>query len=105
MDDLILVLTTCDRREVLEEIASELVEQNLAACCQISGPISSVYRWESKVETSQEFSCSIKTKRELFDQVEATILQLHSYEKPEIVFFTISGGNSDYLEWVATETR
>ncbi|MFK7767704.1 MAG: divalent-cation tolerance protein CutA [Mariniblastus sp.] len=105
MNSLIVVTTTSDDRTVLQEIASHLVKQRLAACCQISGPIESVYLWpavgsESKVETSQEWTCSIKTQKRFYLKVEQAILEFHNYETPQIVAIDICAVSEPYEKWI-----
>ncbi len=99
----IIVQTTCDQREILEKISSELVEFRLAACCQINGPMTSIYHWEGKVVHSQEWICSIKTVFDCLDQVSSEIKRMHSYEEPEIVATQIVGGSESYLNWIKSE--
>jgi len=41
MSDFIQITTTSDKKEILKTIAGELIDRNLAACVQISGPIES----------------------------------------------------------------
>ena len=98
--DLILITTTSDDRAELERIASRLVELKLAACCQIGGPITSVYTWEGKTDSSQEYVCSIKTRKRLFEDVANEIKALHHYEIPQIVSVEISNASDSYRDWV-----
>lgn len=104
MTDFIVVATTTETQEQAQQIARVLIESRLAACVQISGPITSCYRWEGAITTSQEWSCTAKTQRALFAQVEATIRREHPYELPEIVALPIVAGSVPYLDWLATET-
>ena len=85
MKSYIQVFTTTETKEEAEKIAQYLVEQKLAACVQITGPIASTYRWKGKVENAQEWLCVIKTREDLYDKVEKSIKKLHSYETPEII--------------------
>ena len=62
-----------------------LVERRLAACVQIVGPIRSTYRWKEQIETTQEWQCVAKTRRELYERVEEAVKSLHPYEVPEIL--------------------
>ncbi len=101
----IVVTTTSDRLETLEQIACESVKQKLAACCQVSGPITSHYVWEGKTEASTEWQCQIKTTIDAYDALEKLIKSLHHYDEPEIVYFRIDGGSGSYLEWVADSVR
>ena len=96
----IIATTTSDDRTVLEKISYQLIESGLAACVQISGPITSCYRWEGKVETSDEWTCVIKTSLQKFDAVKETVLKLHNYDEPQLVAVPIQAGSSSYLKWM-----
>ena len=100
MKSFIQIFTTTETKEEAEKIAQYLVEQKLAACVQITGPIASTYRWKGKVETANEWHCLIKTREELYDKVETAIKKLHSYETPEIIVIPIIKGSSEYLSWL-----
>lgn len=100
MPDVIQIITTTATREEALQLARALVEQRLAACVQIDGPLTSVYRWQGAVEEAQEWRCLIKTGAALYPQVEAAIRALHSYETPEILAVPVVAGNADYLAWL-----
>jgi periplasmic divalent cation tolerance protein len=99
MTDKKIVLTTAGTREEAGKIARALVERRLAACVNVV-PVDSVYRWKEKVESAQEWLLLVKTTAEAFDDVEAAIQELHSYELPECVVLPIEGGTEGYLEWI-----
>ena len=101
MADYIQVLTTAGSEEEAERIATELLERRLAACVQILGPIVSRYRWQGALETAQEWQCLAKTEATLYDELERTVRELHSYEEPEIVATAIVAGSEGYLDWVS----
>jgi periplasmic divalent cation tolerance protein len=105
MSEYFQVVTTTEHREDAERIARALVEQRLAACVQVSGPITSVYRWQEKIETAQEWQCWAKSRRDLYDQVEQAIRGLHPYEVPEILAMPILAGSADYLAWLDGEVK
>lgn len=71
MTEYIEVHTTIDSREAAQKIADALVSQRLAACVQVSGPITSTYWWEGKMEQAQEWVCSAKTRRDLYPRLES----------------------------------
>ena len=104
MKSYIQISTTTETKEQAQKIAKYLVEQKLAACVQISGPIESTYRWKGNVETTQEWLCLIKTRETLFGKVEAAIKKLHPYETPEIIATPIIKGSKEYLKWLDDET-
>ncbi|NUQ65318.1 MAG: divalent-cation tolerance protein CutA [Pirellulales bacterium] len=104
MTGYIQVVTTAPTRDDAETIARALVNERLAACVQMIGPILSTYHWEGKVETSQEWQCLIKTRRDLFDKIVGTIRALHPYKVPEILALPITTADRPYLEWIDAET-
>jgi periplasmic divalent cation tolerance protein len=103
MNDYIQVMTTTATREDAEKIAQALLAARQAACVQVLGPISSSYRWQGKIETSQEWLCLAKSRRGMYDLVEATICRLHPYEVPEILAIPIVAGSASYLAWLDGE--
>lgn len=96
--------TTIDSAARAQKIADHLVEHRLAACVQVTSPITSTYRWHDKVERSQEVMCLIKTRRESVEGVEAAIRSLHPYDNPEIIALPIVAGSAEYLAWIESET-
>jgi periplasmic divalent cation tolerance protein len=100
MNEYIQVLTTTEKQEDAEKIARSLVERRLAACVQIAGSITSIYRWQGKVEEAKEYQCWIKTLAKRFPEVQAAIREMHPYEVPEIIALPILDGGKDYLAWL-----
>ena len=105
MDQYLQILTTAATPEEAARIARALVEERLAACVQVLGPITSTYRWKGAIETSQEWQCWIKTRRVLYEQVEQAIRRLHSYEVPEVLAIPVVAGSRDYLAWLDGEVK
>ncbi len=104
MDRIIQIILTGDTEELLEGIGKHLVEKQLVACAQIGGPIKSIYRWRGQIEEAREWTCTLKTTRNLYCRVEAEIKSLHPYETPEIVAFEIVEALPEYRDWVTEET-
>jgi periplasmic divalent cation tolerance protein len=100
MADPVLILTTAGNESEARKIAGELVERKLAACVNIVPRIHSVYRWENKVETAEEYLLLIKTSNLHAQEVEAAVCALHSYDLPEVVVIRIAGGSKAYLNWI-----
>ena len=103
MEGFIQVTTTTEKKEDAERIARSLVETRLAACVQIVGPIESIYRWKGRIETTGEWLCLIKSRRDNYGAVVETIRSLHPYEVPEIVAVPFTAGSRDYLGWLRDE--
>ncbi len=103
MSEHIQIITTAGTRDDAETIARALVNERLAACVQLSGPIISTYHWQGSIKTDQEWQCLVKTRRDLFELIEATICKLHPYKAPEIVALPILAANQNYLQWIDAE--
>jgi periplasmic divalent cation tolerance protein len=105
MTDHIQVLTTTSSREEAERIARTLVKARLAACAQVLGPLTSTYRWQGAIETSREWLCVAKSRRELYDAIETAIRGTHSYQVPEILAVPVVAGSAEYLAWLDQQVR
>jgi len=103
MKDYIQISTTTESKEDAEKIAREVVEKRLAACAQITGPITSTYWWKDTIEEEDEWLCIMKSTRELYKELEKAIKGIHLYEEPEIVAVPIVMGSRGYLEWIEKE--
>jgi periplasmic divalent cation tolerance protein len=90
-------LVTAGNEQQAQSIAHHLVDDRLAACVNIVGPIRSVYRWGDAVEDEPEFLLLIKTRASLLDRLERRVIELHSYEIPEVLAIAPSGGSAAYL--------
>ena len=104
MPDIIQIVTTIDDREAAKRLGRHLVDERLIACCQVVGPVRSIYRWKGAVEETDEWYCVMKTRPSLYRQVEEAIKGLHPYEVPEIIAIPVSNALPDYAVWVETET-
>jgi periplasmic divalent cation tolerance protein len=105
MTDKRIVLTTCGSQNEAEKIAQNLVENRLAACVNIIPQIRSIYRWEGKVESAQEWLLLVKTTVGKFEQVREAIRGLHSYELPECIAIPVEDGSAAYLEWIEESVK
>lgn len=96
-------VTTRDREEALR-IGRALVEARLAACVNILDGMRSVYRWEGRIEEASETVLLVKTEASRTGEVVAKVKELHSYACPCVVFWPLSGGNPEYLDWIRRES-
>lgn len=101
----VFVYITVESVDAAGEIARTLVEERLAACANMIEGMRSVYRWQGKVEEASEVIVIAKTRDDLLDLLTERVRALHSYECPCVVGLPVVGGNPDYLEWIASETR
>lgn len=99
----IIVKTTCASKEEAKYIANILVKERLATCVQLN-EIESIYFWKDEICSDNETLLSIKTKKELFSKVQSRILELHSYDVPQIIEIEVSNISEDYLKFIKENT-
>lgn len=100
----LLCLCACPDADTANRIADALVGERLAACVQVLPGMTSVYRWQGRVERAREVLLLAKTTRERFDALRAQVAALHPHDVPEVVALDIADGLPAYLDWVAAET-
>jgi periplasmic divalent cation tolerance protein len=101
----VTVTTTTDNDDEAERLANGAVTARLAACAQVSAPITSTYWWDGKVETATEYRVDFKTTAALAERLTEHLRSVHSYDTPEVIVTPILGGNPAYLAWVKAETN
>ncbi|MGJ0377229.1 divalent-cation tolerance protein CutA [Aliarcobacter cryaerophilus] len=99
----VIIQTTTSSKEEAKNIAEILIKYKLAACIQLK-EIESIYNWDGKLCCERETLLSIKTKKELFSKVKSKILELHSYDTPEIIELDISNISENYLKFIKENT-
>ncbi len=105
MTDFIQVVTATDSQESARQIAAGIVKSRLAACSQIVGPILSTYWWEGEVKEAQEWLLILKSRSDLYIQVEEAITAAHPYDVPEILAVPVEAGGREYLDWLNHELK
>lgn len=97
--------TTTDSEQAARELATGIIEDRLAACVQIIGPMTSVYRWETVVRLTPEWRVEAKTSVARAGDLAQYIYTHHEYDVPEIISMPISGGSGPYLTWISEEVN
>lgn len=103
--DVVIVLTTLGVGTDAAVMARTLVEERLAACVNVLPVMTSVYRWQGRVEDDQERQLVIKTTHDRLEALAERLRHLHPYEVPEFLVLSASGGSEAYLRWVGESTR
>lgn len=103
MTDAIQVMTTTSTKADATRLARTLVEERLAGCVQVAGPITSIYRWDGAIEEAEEWLCIAKSRADLFERLEQTLRAIHPYDVPEVLAMPVLAGSQGYLDWLAGE--
>lgn len=98
----ILVLTTVSSLEDAKIMAHKLIAKEICACVNITSKMHSIYRWNDKIEYTEEYTLLIKTAKDKYLDLEREIKLLHNYKLPEIIAIDISLGSPEYLDWVTS---
>jgi periplasmic divalent cation tolerance protein len=101
MTDKRIVLTTAGSEEEARKIARALLDRHAAARVNVVPQVTSIYRWQGKVEEAREWLLIVKTTAAAFGRVRRAIEELHSYDVPECICLTIEDGSPAYLQWIA----
>jgi len=100
----IVVLTTLPDEEQARSLVRRLVEERVVACGTVLGRVTSVYRWKGAIEEAAEVQVLLKTRRDLWERLEAAVQAAHPYDVPELLALPVEAGLGTYLEWVSEET-
>ena len=102
--NIVILITTKDTDEA-DKIAVALTQDKLIACANIVSSVQSIFRWEGKVDYSQEALMIIKSTQDNFKKIVKKVKTLHSYSCPEVIALPIVDGNPDYLKWIDESLR
>jgi periplasmic divalent cation tolerance protein len=105
MTDIVIVLTTVADNDQAEAMASQIVQERLAACVNLLPAMLSFYRWKGQVERETERQLVIKTTGDKVAALEARLRELHAYELPEFLVLPVDQGSAAYLGWVIEQTQ
>lgn len=94
---------TCAAKDEARRIANTLLVKHLVACVR-SMPVASDYRWQGKIEHSEEVMLIMESRLELFDQIEAEVAKLHSYDTFVLTATSIDKLSTKAEKWLQTET-
>ena len=100
-----IVFTTAATPEEASRLGHTLVDERLAACATLIPAVQSIYRWEGKVESSNETMLLLKTGPDQLTALEARLHQLHTYQTPEFLVLGVEGVSHPYLEWLQANLR
>ena len=105
MTDALIVFCACSSRAEATQLAHSIVSANAAACVNIIPAVESVYHWQGKIETAQEFLLLIKATRAQFPLLRDLIVKLHSYDTPEVIAVPVADGLAKYLVWMGAKAE
>lgn len=100
MTEALLVYVTVPDRACALDLARAAVEGRLAACANIVDGMTSLYRWEGRLQEDNELILLLKTRADMFEKLEEMLRERHPYECPCIVALPLVKGSAPYLDWI-----
>lgn len=85
------------------ELATKIVESQLAACVNIIPKVRSIYQWKGKIEDDSELILMIKSRQSKLPQLTDFVKINHPYEVCEVISLPIQHGNQAYLDWIGAQ--
>ena len=101
----VIVLTTVGADFDAGALATQLVDQRVAACVNILPRVRSIYRWQGKIEDDGEQLLLIKTTDDRVEALRDALFALHPYEVPEFVVLTIDRIEGPYRDWLVEAVK
>ncbi|HWP66219.1 MAG TPA: divalent-cation tolerance protein CutA [Candidatus Limnocylindria bacterium] len=103
-DSIVVVLMTASSEDEAHRLGRVLVDERLAACVNVLGPMRSIFRWAGAVQEEREHLLIAKARRADVERLTARVQALHSYEVPEVLALDVAAGAAPYLAWVREST-
>ena len=100
MSAIVSVYAVFGSEEEANRICRKMIEDGLAACVNILGECTSIYRWHDKVEQADEVAAIFKCGAERAQALTDAIVALHSYDVPAVVTWPIEASPQPYRDWV-----
>ena len=100
LEKYLLVLVTVSSENEGQRIGETLVKEGLAACTNLVPRVKSIFKWKGEICKEDEILMLIKSKESLFEKLKNRVIDLHSYDVPEVIAIPIIFGSADYLRWM-----
>lgn len=96
---------TAESMDEARHIGQTLIREQLVACINIIEQMESMFMWEGEFQNEKEVVVIAKTRADLVSDLIERVKAVHSYDCPCVVTLPVKGGNADFLNWIAGETR
>ena len=100
----LVVLTTLSNQADARSLVSRLVESRVIACGTVVDRAWSIYRWEGKVEETEEVLVILKTRLDRWESLQSAVRELHPYTVPELLALPVHAGLPSYISWLDRES-
>lgn len=96
---MLVAWTTVAEKADADRLARGAVEQRLAACAQIDGPVTSHYHWEGRLEQATEYRIWFKCLPTNGAALGSWVHHHHPYATPQWIVVSAESVGEKYLSW------
>jgi periplasmic divalent cation tolerance protein len=98
--NILAVTTTVADEAAARQLARLVLERRLAACVQLDGGVTSLYRWQGQLCEEPEIRLVIKTLPACLPALQDLVKEHHPYELPQFLACPMAASEA-YARWVA----
>ena len=98
-----IIYITLNNTDEARKIGRKILEARLANCVNWF-PITSMYRWEGKIEEEPEVVLIVKTKKKHFAAIEKIVKESINYTNC-IAEIEVKNQRKEFLEWLDKEVK
>tara|TARA_B100001123_G_scaffold417495_1_gene520307 strand:+ start:5837 stop:6199 length:363 start_codon:yes stop_codon:yes gene_type:complete len=95
--------TTLPSEKEALDLARGMVEDRLAACAQVDGPVQSTFRWKGIVDNAEEWRLVAKFHKDKGKALEQWLSENHPYDEPQWIAVEADLVSASYANWVSQE--
>lgn len=99
-----IVISNCLPEEA-DRIVDTLLAEKLISSCNILPSVTTKAHWKGGIQVEQEAILIMRTRAELVWQLESRILEINSFEMPEVASVEVQEWNKKYLKWIYDSTK
>ena len=101
---LVELVLTCGSWQEAQRIVDHLLEKRLIACAEFL-PIKSKFHWQNALQEADEVKLLMHSAAHLFDEVEAEVAKLHSYDTFVLIAMPVSHISEAAAQWFKEVTH
>ncbi len=98
-EQIIMISWTTSSMDEARKVGRYLIQENLAACVNITPWTESVYQWQGELHIDQEVKVHIKTLHKHQFKIREVIVKHTDYDVPEIISHDIELLHAEYDSW------
>ena len=96
-------MLTCDAGDE-KTLARALLDKRLIACAKFV-PVSAMYWWQGEITEVDETAILMESAEDLFDEIEAEVGKIHSYDTFVLTQIPMSRVSKDAKKWMSSELK